>query len=93
MYEEKTKVTLYAQIPFTNIAQEDKIWACYLHACVKYVAGECVTNKTVRERFGLEESSSASASRLIKDTLAVNLIKPLDATTAPRYMQYIPYWA
>ena len=93
LYEENTKVTLYAQIPFTNIAQEDKIWACYLHACVKYVAGECVTNKTVRERFGLEESSSASASRLIKDTIAVNLIKPLDATTAPRYMKYIPYWA
>ena len=45
------------------------------------------------EGFGLKDSSSGSVSRLIKETVELNLIKPLDPTTAPRYMKYIPIWA
>lgn len=93
LYEENTKVTIFSEMPFNNITQEDKLWACYLHACVKYVSHSYMTNKSIRERFGLKESSSASASRLIREALQVGYIKPLDPNTAPRYLQYIPYWA
>jgi len=93
LYQESTKVTLFSEMPFTNISAEDKLWACYLHACIKQVQGEHVTNKSLRDRFGLKESSSASVSRLIKDAVAKKIIKPLDPTTAPRYMKYIPFWA
>lgn len=65
----------------------------YLHACIKYVQGEQLTNSTLRERFGLKESSSGSVSRLIKEAVGFKLIKPLDSDTAPRYMKYIPFWA
>ena len=92
-YDKSTKVTLYADIPFSNISPEDKVWACYLHACIKHVQGECLTNQSLRERFGLPKTSSASISRLIKDVTELKIIKPLDPTTAPRYMKYIPYWA
>lgn len=51
-----------------------------------------MTNKSLRERFGLKESSSASVSRLIKEAVENKLIKPLDPDTAPRYMKYIPVW-
>lgn len=77
----------------TNISMEDKLWACYLHACIKHVEGEQLTNSSLRERFGLKVSSSGSISRLIKEAVVMNLIKPLDPTTAPRYMKYIPAWA
>ncbi len=93
LYQESTKVTLYSEIPFTSIAPEDKLWACYLHSCVMYVQGEQLTNASLRRRFGLKESSSGSVSRLIKDAVDMHYIKPLDATTAPRYMKYIPIWA
>lgn len=93
LYEENTKVTLYSEMPFTNLAPEDKLWACYLHACVKQVQDEQLTNTSLRERFGLKPSSSGSVSRLIKEAVSLNLIKPLDPDTAPRYMRYIPYWA
>ena len=93
LYEENTKVTLYAEMPFTNLAPEDKLWACYLHACVKQVQDEQLTNTSLRERFGLKPSSSGSVSRLIKEAVSLKLIKPLDPDTAPRYMRYIPYWA
>ena len=93
LYEENTKVTLYAEMPFTSLSAEDKLWACYLHACVKQVENEQLTNTTLRERFGLKPSSSGSVSRLIKEAVSMKLIKPLDPETAPRYMRYIPYWA
>lgn len=93
LYEENTKVTLYAEMPFTSLSAEDKLWACYLHACVKQVENEQLTNTTLRERFGLKQSSSGSVSRLIKEAVNMKLIKPLDPDTAPRYMRYIPYWA
>lgn len=93
LYEESTRVTLYAQIPFSNILPEDKLWACYLHACIRYVEGEYLTNSSLRERFGLKDSSSGTASRLIKDTVSAGYIRPLDPTTAPRYMRYVPAWA
>ena len=93
LYEESTRVTLFSEIPFTNLSPEDKLWACYLHACVNYVKGECVTNSSLRNRFGLKESSSGSISRLIKDAVAEEFIKPIDPNTAPRYMKYVPAWA
>lgn len=93
LYEDSTRVTLFAEMPFSNISMEDKLWACYLHACIKQVEGEQLTNSSLRERFGLKESSSGSVSRLIKEAVRLKLIKPLDPTTAPRYMKYIPIWA
>lgn len=93
VYEESTRVTLYRDVPFTNISLEDKLWACYLHACIKQVQGEHLTNSSLRERFGLKDSSSGSVSRLIKEAQKQGLLKPLDPTTAPRYMKYVPIWA
>ena len=93
LYEESTKVTLFSEVPFSSIAMEDKLWACYLHSCVMYVQGEHLTNASLRKRFGLKETSSGTISRLIKDAVDAQYIKPLDSTTAPRYMKYIPLWA
>lgn len=93
LYEENTRVILFAEIPFKNIPLEDRLWACYLHACIKQVQGEQLTNSSLRKRFGLKESSSGLISRLIRDAVVAKFIKPLDASTAPRYMKYIPIWA
>lgn len=92
LYEDSTRVVLFSEIPFSNISAEDRIWACYLHACIKQVQGEQLTNSSLRKRFGLKESSSGSVSRLIKEAVDLKLIKPLDPETAPRYMKYIPIW-
>lgn len=93
LYEESTRVVLFAEIPFSSISLEDKLWACYLHACIRQVEGEQLTNGSLRERFGLKDSSAGSISRLIKEAVNLKLIKPLDAATAPRYMKYVPIWA
>lgn len=88
-----TRVTLYTKRPFAQIPPEHKKWACYLHACMCYEEGKGLTNTSLRERFGLSNSASAMISRLIKETLEAEQIKPLDPKASPRYMQYVPYWA
>lgn len=93
LYEENTKVILFSELPFANIPQEEKLWSCYLHACIKYVMGERMTNLSLRNRMHVEEKNKAAISRLISEAMKENLIKPFDKDTAPRYMSYIPIWA
>ena len=93
LYEDSTRIIMFSEVPFTSIPTEDKLWACYVHAVVKQIEGNQLTNKSLRERFGLQETSSASISRLIKDAVTKKYIKPLDESTAPKHMRYIPYWA
>ena len=92
IYEENTKVTLFSKADFFDLSPNDKLWACYMHACIKYIQNEYLTNSSLRERFGLEDKSAASISRLIKEACEKGLIKKLEET-APRHTKYIPGWA
>lgn len=92
VYEENTKVILFSELPFANIPREEKLWSCYLHACLKYLKHEGLTNSSLRQRFGLENTASAQISRLIKEAVAEGFIKPFDGETSQRYMKYIPIW-
>lgn len=93
VYQEHTKVTLFSHIPYSKMDKEDKLRACYLHACLKYVNNDYVTNTSLRERFGIDSKNNAMVSRIIKSGIQENLIKPYNEETAPRYMKYVPYWA
>ena len=44
------------------------------------------------KRLGLEDTSSGTSSRIIREAVAKGLIKPFDPNTAPRYMKYMPAW-
>ena len=93
LYEENTKVSLFASIPYSDIPLEDRMRACYQHACLKQIQGEQMSNASLRKRFGLETTATANISRLIKDSVNHGLIKLYDPDTAPRHMRYVPFWA
>ena len=93
IYQESTKITLYAHIPFAKMKHEDKIRACYQHASLKQVMNEHMTNSSLRERFGLQSSNASAISRLIKDAVDEGVIKPFEPNTAPNHMKYVPCWA
>lgn len=88
-----TKVVMFASIPFELTSKEDRIRTCYMHACLAYVRFGAIGNTDVRELFGFDKTEKTKASRIIKDTVEAGLIKPVDESTAPRYMKYIPHWA
>jgi ATP-dependent DNA helicase RecG len=90
---ESTRSVLFAHRPLTKMDKSDRIRACYLHACLKYVNREFMTNSSLRERFGIEAKNSASASRLIKEALEAEMVRPHDAGAAPKLMRYVPHWA
>lgn len=71
----------------------DRVRACYLHACLRYVSRDFLTNASLRARFGLDEKNSATASRIIKEAVEAGRIVPVDADAAKKLMKYSPWWA
>lgn len=90
---EHTKVTLFAHKTLNEMGRDDKVRACYLHACLKYVNRDFMTNTSLRDRFGIEQKNSAMASRIIRDTVDSGLIRLYDPQTSRKYSKYIPFWA
>ena len=57
------------------------------------IEGKHIEILIASKSIGVPETSVGSISRLIKEVLGKKLIRPLDPSTAPRYMRYIPMWA
>jgi predicted HTH transcriptional regulator len=84
---------LFAHKALKDMDKDQRVHACYLHASLRWVMHEPMTNTTLRERFGIEPQNSAQASRIIKEALVAGLIKPFDLTQGKRNARYIPVWA
>lgn len=90
---EHTRAVLFSHRDLKHMDKDDRVRACYLHACLRYVQRVQMTNTSLRERFGLDEKNSATASRLIKEALEAGAIVPYDANAGRKYMKYLPWWA
>lgn len=92
--ENYTRVILYAHKTLRQMDKDDKIRACYLHACLKYVSGDYMTNQTLRNRFGIEERNYSIASRIIAEGIKSGMIKDYDPDNkSKKHSKYIPFWA
>ena len=89
---DNTRVVLFAPRPLSNMDRADRVRAAYLHACLRYVKREYLTNTSIRERFGIEVRNSAKASRLIAEAVKDGAIMPADPKAAPKLMRYVPWW-
>ena len=49
---EHTRAVLFAHREFREMDKEDRVRACYLHACLRYVQRDYMTNTTLRIRSG-----------------------------------------
>lgn len=87
------RTTLFAPRPLTRMGREDRIRAVYLHACLRHVQREPMTNTSLRQRFGIDAKNSAIASRLLKEALAAKLVKLEDVQAPPKMRRYVPHWA
>jgi ATP-dependent DNA helicase RecG len=90
--DEHTRSILFSYKSLNNMDKEDRIRACYLHCCLKWVEREPMNNASVRERFGIENHNKALASRIIALTVASGLIKLYDTDAGVRNRRYIPSW-
>lgn len=90
--DEHTRIVLFAHKEFNDMDKADKVRACYLHASLRYVQRDFMTNASLRDRFGIDEKNSAVVSRIIRDALDEGDIKIHDVSVGTRARKYVPYW-
>ena len=88
-----TRVVIFAHRPLNQMDKADRVRACYLHASLKFVMRDYLTNASLRERFGVEEKNKAAVSRYIREALEEGVIKPYDEDASRKLMKYVPFWA
>jgi ATP-dependent DNA helicase RecG len=88
--ESAMQAILYAPRSFANMTIDERIRACYQHAVIKYLSGERMKNATLCERFGIESSNAAQATKVINATISAKFIRPADPAH-PR-AGYVPAW-
>lgn len=91
--DENTRIVLFAHRDLKDMDREDRVRATYLHAALRWVNREKVTNASVRERFGIPGSDLPKASRIIKEAIEDGKIAIRDTSAPPRYRDYVPFWA
>ena len=91
--DEHTRVVLFEYKNFWEMENNEKVWGCYLHACLKFVQREFMTNTTLRDRFGVDEKNSAAISRIIRDAMEKGMVLKYDIKSGRKYVKYIPWWA
>ncbi|WP_246185356.1 ATP-binding protein [Pandoraea morbifera] len=89
---ESTRAVLFAHKALAQMDKRDRIRACYLHACLRYVSRNYMTNTSLRERFGIDPKNSAMASRYIKEAVEHGVIRPYDEQAGKKFMKYVPHW-
>ena len=90
---EHTRCTLYAQKEFEEMDGRERMWAIYLHASLRYVKRDFMTNSSLRERFGMDARSTIKISRVITKALESGIIRRFDENAANKNMRYLPWWA
>lgn len=93
IYNDHTKVILFAHKEYAQMSKEDRFRACYLHACLKRVNRDYMTNASLRERFNIDKKNSSMVSRLLNDTCALGLIYVSPDSTSDKNRKYLPFWA
>ncbi len=86
-----TIAVLYAPRGFANMDRQERIRACYQHACLWYVSGKEMTNTSLRNRLKIEKSNYSSASHIIRAAIDEGLIR--QAGGSRKDATYVPFWA
>jgi predicted HTH transcriptional regulator len=88
-----TRAVLYAPRKLAKMDADERIRACYQHACLCWVTNRAMTNATLRERFGIADKNYSMASRIIAETVKKGLIRPADPDSKSRkHARYVPFW-
>lgn len=89
-----TTVVLYKERLFEAMNLQERTWAIFLHACLRHVNSEALTNSSLRARFGLPGNKATQVSASIAATVEQKLIK-LDprAGASKKHARYLPFFA
>ena len=90
---EFTIATLFGPKSLSDLGKQERVRACYLHACLRYVMNQTVNNASIRYRFELSDDRSYIASRLLREAVDENFIFIRDPRVGSKSRTYLPFWA
>ena len=64
----------------------------YWNACLKYVEGEQISNKSIRDTFKLSSRDSSLVSKSVYNAVEAKKIKVYDPNAGRKFSKYIPFW-
>ena len=88
-----TRAILFAHKPLSGMGKAERVRACYMHACLRYVMSQPMNNSSLRGRFGITKGNTVQASRLLKEALESGVIVIRDPEAGYRIRTYLPAWA
>ena len=88
-----TRALLFAHKPFREMDRQERLHACYMHACLRHVTQQPMTNSSLRARFEIADKNASIASRLLADAVDEGLIVVADPAAGLRLRRYLPFWA
>lgn len=92
--DDYTRISLFPQKPLVQMTKQEKIIACYQHACLMWEDNVAINNQSVRDRFGLNKNQSSIASRILADAIEMKLIKAADEeSVSKKFSSYVPFYA
>lgn len=91
--EGSTMVTMFMPRKFSAMTPEERVRACFQHACLSYEHGEPMSNASLRARFGLSPKQYPQVSLVIKDAIEAGRVRPLSEDQGNRNAKYVPFYA
>ena len=88
-----TRTVLFAHKDLAIMDKSERVQACYLHACLRYVTNQPMNNASIRERFGISRRNIAQASRILREAIDEGAIIIRDPEGGTRNRTYLLFWA
>ena len=73
--------------------RDERVRACYLHACLRFRQNQPMNNGSLRRRFDIPDDRPDVASRLLREAVDDGMITVRDPNAGPRTRTYLPFWA
>ena len=90
---ESTAAAIFAPKSLSEMNKSERVRACYLHACLRWVMNQPTNNPSLRARFRLPDERVDVASRLLKEAVDSSWIIVRDPSAGTRNREYLPFWA
>ena len=88
-----TRVLLFDRKTLGQMDKQERLRACYLHACLQFVTGRRMTNSSLRERLGVLGKNASMVSRILREAVDAGLIVVANPENGVRMRHYVPFWA
>ncbi len=89
---DSTRCVLFAHKDLSEMVREERVRACYWHACLRHLTSRTTNNQSIRERFGIPNRRSDQASRLLKEAVDSGMLIIRNPDAGNKSRSYLPNW-